>query len=245
MIPRDQQVHDFSNRSRAILKQKLVYAFLMGIKAFSVLFYRFKVRWIGELPSDPWANLRLVVLLNHTSLYEPLFAGILPSRFLKHIARNGLVPLADKTFCRPLVGRFFRIIANNVVPVSRLRDNTWEKFLAKVRNTSVVILAPEGRMKRANGLDLDGRPMTIRGGVADLLNKFNNGRMLIAYSGGLHHVQIPDQLIPRMFKTLHMKIECLDIAQYKERLIRRWGHERFKLGVISDLEKRRAIHCPG
>ena len=46
-------------------------------------------------------------------------------------------------------------------------------------------------MKRANGMDLEGMPMTIRGGVADLLMAIPGGRMLIAYSGGLHHVQVP------------------------------------------------------
>ena len=45
---------------------------LLGIKALSALLYRFDVHWIGKRPSDPWENLRLVVLLNHTSLYEPL-----------------------------------------------------------------------------------------------------------------------------------------------------------------------------
>ena len=184
---------------------------LLGIKALSALFYRFDVHWIGELPSDPWENLRLVVLLNHTSLYEPLFTGFLPVRFLKTISQKGLVPVADKTLCRPIIGWFFRLVARNVVPVSRLRDNTWEGFLKKLQPRSLVIIAPEGRMKRANGLDADGKPMTVRGGVADLLQGITSGRMLIAHSGGLHHVQIPSQLIPKPFKTLIMKIEKLDM----------------------------------
>ena len=216
---------------------------LIGIKAFSTSFYRFNVRWIGEIPSDPWANLRLVVLLNHTSLYEPLFAGFLPNRFLKIISNNGLVPVADKTFCRPIVGRFFRALAKNVVPITRLRDNTWKTFLQELQPKSLVIVAPEGRMKRANGLDIAGNPMTVRGGIADLLRPMTSGRMLIAYSGGLHHVQVPSQRIPRLFKTLHMKIENLDIAQYRNGLLNLWGQEGFKQGVIRDLEDRRATYC--
>jgi 1-acyl-sn-glycerol-3-phosphate acyltransferase len=225
------------------LKPKLTYLLLMGIKLFSALCYRFHVCWLGNPPADPWANLRLVVLLNHTSLYEPLFVGILPLRFLKNIARNGLVPVADKTMCRPLVGRFFRLVAHNVVSISRLRDRTWESFLTMLKSSSLVVVAPEGRMKRANGLDLEGKPMTVRGGIADLLDRMKSGRMLIAYSGGLHHVQIPNQRIPRLFKTLTLKIENLDIAQYKDALLDLWGPERFKQGVIRDLEMRRTQHC--
>ena len=225
------------------MKQKLIYSMLLSIKAISALFYRFNVRWIGELPPDPWENLRLVILLNHTSLYEPLFAGFLPVRFLKTLSQKGLVPVADKTLCRPVIGRFFRLIAGNVVPVSRMRDNTWEGFLKKLRPGSMVIIAPEGRMKRANGLDVDGNPMTVRGGVADLLQGITNGRMLIAYSGGLHHVQVPSQLIPKPFKTLNMQIESLDIPRYKDTLLSLRGKARFKQSVIRDLEARRAAYC--
>lgn len=225
------------------MKDKLIYMLLLGVKFFSATFYRFHIRWIGNIPSDPWSNLRLVLLMNHTSLYEPLFAGFLPPRFLRNIACDGLVPVADKTLRRPLVGRFFRFVAKNVVPVTRLRDDSWDRFIRTIHAKSLVILAPEGRMKRANGLDLEGKPMTIRGGIADLLQTIPNGRMLIAYSGGLHHIQIPDQLIPKLFKTLQMKIENLDIRQYRDTILRRFGPDGFKVGVIQDLEWRRSIHC--
>ena len=225
------------------LKGKLTYTTLLGIKALSAIFYRFNVSWVGETPPDPWSDLRLVLLLNHTSLYEPLFTGFLPNRFLKNIAQSGLIPVADKTLSRYLIGYFYRIVAKNVVPITRLRDDTWEKFLKMVTSKAIVIMAPEGRMKRATGLDVDGKPMTVRGGVADIIQKISSGRMLIAYSGGLHHVQIPSQLIPRLFKTLHMKLENLDIAEYKNNILRLCGPEKFKYGVIADLEKRRSCYC--
>ncbi len=227
------------------MKNNLIYTALLGIKTCSALFYRFNVSWVGVVPTDPWANLRIVLLLNHTSLYEPLFAGFLPSRFLKNIAQNGLIPVADKTFCRPLVGRFYRIVAQNVVPITRERDNTWENFLQKIHPSSLVIMAPEGRMKRANGLDAQGKPMSVRGGVADLIQAIPGGRMLIAYSGGLHHVQAPNQLIPKLFKTLRMKIESVDIAQYRDTILRLCGRSNFKQGIIRDLEERRAVYCKG
>lgn len=226
------------------MKTPLIYALLLGVKLFSAAFYRYKIKWIGDSPTDPWDGIRLVLLLNHTSLYEPLFAGFLPDRFLRDIARNGLVPVADKTLKRPVVGRFYRWVAGDVISVTRQRDNTWEHFLSKVRGNSLVILAPEGRMKRASGLDLEGMPMTIRGGVADLLMMIPHGRMLIAYSGGLHHVQIPNQMIPKLFRTLCMNIENLDIVQYRNSILRRCGRSDFKREVIRDLESRRCTHCP-
>jgi hypothetical protein len=225
------------------LKNNLIYMALLGIKSFSAIFYRFNVSWIGDVPSDPWSNLRIVLLLNHTSLYEPIFAGFLPNRFLKNIAQNGLIPVADKTFGRPLVGRFYRIVAQNVVPITRERDKTWENFLKKIHSRSLVIMAPEGRMKRANGLDADGKPMTVRGGIADLIQAVPGGRMLIGYSGGLHHVQAPNQLVPKLFKTLRMKIESVDIAQYRDRILCLSGQSKFKHGIISDLEERRGTYC--
>ena len=226
------------------MKQHMIYSLLLGLRTFSAAFYRFNIQWVGRVPSDPWAHLRLVLLMNHTSLYEPLYAGFLPNRFLRHIAYNGIVPVADKTIKRPMVGHFFRSVAGNVVSISRARDHTWETFLSNIKPDSLVIMAPEGRMKRANGLDLEGRKMTVRGGVADLLRTIPGGRMLIGYSGGLHHIQIPNQLIPKLFKTLHMKIESLDIAAYRDAMLRRYGSEGFKGGVILDLESRRDTYCP-
>ena len=225
------------------MKDNLTYMMLLGIKALSAMFYRFNVSWICDTPPDPWADLRLVLLLNHTSLYEPLFIGFLPNRFLKNIADNGLVPVADKTLSRHLVGLFYRIVAKNVVPITRLRDDTWEMFLNKITPKTLVIMAPEGRMKRETGLDVEGKPMTVRGGVADVIQKIPSGRMLIAYSGGLHHVQIPSQLIPKPFKTLNMKIENLDIDEYRYNILRHYGQEGFKYGVITDLQKRLSSYC--
>ena len=228
---------------RRRFKRRFTYVLLLTTKFFSRLFYRFEVEWIGRLPGDPWKNIRLVLLLNHTSLFEPLFAGWVPNRFLKLVARNGLVPVADKTMLRPIVGRFFRLVANNVVPISRKRDRSWRRFVESIRTGSMVVIAPEGRMKRNTGLDQNGSPMTVRGGVADLLKQIKAGRMLIAYSGGLHHVQAPGQRVPRLFKTLRMRVESLDIPSYR-RMLASSSYGRFKQAVIEDLQIRRDCYCP-
>ena len=224
-------------------KERLIYVLLLFIKGLGRTFYRFNISWIGKIPEDPWKNLRLVVFLNHTSLFEPLFAGWVPTRFLKRVAKRGVVPIADKTMHRPVVGRFFKLVARKVITISRKRDFTWDRFVGKISSDSLVFILPEGRMKRANGLDAEGKPMTVRGGVADLLKAIPGGRMLIAYSGGLHHVQAPSQRFPKLFKTLRMRIESVDISHYVQHIMEHSDIESFKKAVIRDLEFRRDLYC--
>ena len=225
-----------------MLRSLVVFSLLLGIKVLSRLFYRPDFRWVGEVPPHPWSGHRLVALLNHTSLYEPLFVAGVPVGFLWRIARHGVVPAADKTIRRPLVGILFRLVARHVVPITRERDHTWVAVLQKIDPESMVVMAPEGRIKRANGLDSHGQPMTVRGGIADVLEALGGGRMLLAYSGGLHHVQVPGELLPRPFQTLPMRLEVLDIAEYRRRLGAN-GERDLKLAVKRDLERRRDLYC--
>jgi hypothetical protein len=227
------------------VKWLLNYGLLLGVQNVSRSFYRFETAWVGEPHPDPWArDLRLVAILNHTSLYEPLFAGAVPARFLRRIARDGLVPVAEKTLRRPLVGSFFRLVAPNVVSVTRLRDHTWTVFQKSIRPWSLVVMLPEGRMKRSTGLDSEGQPMTVRGGIADVLLAIDRGRMLLAYSGGLHHVQAPGEKLPRAFQTLRMNFETIDIKRYCAELGAGGDAGAFKIAVVRDLERRRDLHCP-
>ena len=71
--------------------------FLRLLKLWSRIFYRVEIEWMGEIPEPPWNDLRIVTVMNHTSLYEWLFAGGLPDHFLKRISTRGHVPVADKT----------------------------------------------------------------------------------------------------------------------------------------------------
>jgi hypothetical protein len=226
------------------IRSAIVFTILYSLKLLSKAFYRYDFGWVGEVPKgDPWKGHRLVVFLNHTSLFEPVFLGIVPAQFIWRLARHGVVPAADKTTDRPLVGMIFKFIAHEVIPITRQRDDTWSQVLSTIEKDSMVTLAPEGRMKRANGLDLHGKPMTVRGGVADILLSLKEGPMLIAYSGGLHHVQIPGH-IPNLFKTVRLRVEWLDIAQYISDRMAEGGPEAFKRNVIRDLEQRRDAYCP-
>jgi len=226
-----------------LLRSVFIFTLLVSLKFLSKLFYRHDFAWVGETPEDPWANVRLVAFLNHTSLFEPVFLGAVPNRFIWRLAAHGVVPAADKTTDRPLVGLIFRFVAHHVIAITRQRDDTWFQVLSKIDPDSMVVLAPEGRMKRETGLDLHGNPMTVRGGIADILLAVKDGRFLIAYSGGLHHVQIPGK-VPRVFKTVRLRVENVDIASYISELMSRGGAEQFKRNVIKDLEARRNQYCP-
>jgi len=221
----------------------IVFSMLFTIKVLSRIFYRVDLRWVGDVPENPWSNIQLVAFLNHTSLFEPLFLGGVPNSFLWRLARHGVIPAADKTTGRPLVGMVFKFVAHNVVAISRERDHTWFAVLSKIDPDSMVVIAPEGRMRRANGLDSNGQPMTVRGGISDIIEAVGEGKLVLAYSGGLHHVQIPGRR-PRAFKTIRVRLEALDLSSYRSVLLAKAGPHGFKKAVMADLDHRRDRLAP-
>ena len=214
---------------------------LVGIKVLSRCFFRFESEWVGARPARPFDDARLGVLLNHTSLFEPVLSALFPLSWLWAIAERGLMPGADATLDRPIAGRVFKFLVPDAVSVTRSRDRTWGHFLSRVSERSVVLISPEGRMKRRTGLDKHGRPMTLRGGIVDVLELKNEGTMLLVYSGGLHHVQAPGEALPRLFVRVRARLEEIPIKDYKAAL----GHgtPEFRDNVIADLERRRDRHC--
>lgn len=227
------------------MRSLFVFSLIATLKVVSHLFWRLEVSWVGDEPPRPWwRDVRIVAILNHTSLYELLFAGAVPFRFLWRIARIGVLPAAAKTIERPVIGLLFRSIAAHVVSITRERDHTWDEVLRRIGPQSMVLILPEGRMKRSTGLDSNGQPMTMRGGIADILRAIPAGQLLLAYSGGLHHVQAPGELLPRPFRTLRMRFELVDIASYRESIGAGDDAEEFKRRVKADLEARRDRVCP-
>ncbi len=226
-----------------MLRSLVSFFVLFSVKVVSRIFFRFDVEWVNEPPPDRWDRLRLVAILHHTSLYEPLLAGAAENRFLWQLARHGVLPVAAKTMRRK-VGLFFRLIVNDVVVITRKKDHTWQSVLDKVDDRAVVCILPEGRMMRRTGLDSEGRPMTVRGGIAEILEVIPEGYMFLVYSGGLHHIQAPGELLPRPFKTIRIRLEIVDIRAYREELMAKAGQAGFKRAVIADLEHRRDTLCP-
>jgi len=223
--------------------KKYISVFLMCIGKFIFrFFYRCEVKWLEKGPGDPWKDIRLFVFLNHTSLYEPLFLIGMPYRFFWDAGPRMLAPGADVTLMRPIVGKLFAMLFPGMIPITRKRDDSWDNFLSLIKEDSFVAIAPEGRMKRATGLDKEGKPMSVMGGIADILKVIKQGNMILAYSGGLHHVQTPGETIPKIFKTIKINYELVRIEDFI-RLCESKG-EAFKLAVSSELEERMKKNIP-
>jgi hypothetical protein len=183
-------------------------------------------------------------LIHHTSLFEPVFIGALPNALLWEIAQRFVYPVAEETLKKPLIGKLFRMLSPKTVSVTRSRDHTWNQFVSFSQGDSLIGIAPEGRMKRLSGLDRNGKPMSIRAGIADILQEIPSGMMILLYSKGLHHIQSPGSGLPRVFKTVGATFEVLDISKFKNQL----GHaqrntQQFVSAVIADLESRKNRHC--
>ena len=224
-----------------MVRSLIVFTCLLSLKILSKIFFRLRVKWVQPAPRR-MDDVRILALLNHTSLFEPIFLGGVPTALLWRLARFGVVPLADKTTRRPLVGRLFRAVAYKTIPITRKADASWDHVLASIDAQSLVGLAPEGRMKRPTGLDSQGQVMNVRGGIADVLAAVGHGSMLVVYSGGLHHVQVPGGF-PRLFKRVSMHCEMLDIATYVATLREASGPDNFRQAVCRDLERRRDEHA--
>lgn len=224
------------------MKSLISYFILLCIKYFSRLFYHFEIGWPQN--KIKWGKVRLIVFLHHTSLYEFLYLGFLPNHFLRKLSKRMVAPAADKTLNRPLVGFFFKLFSPGMIPITRKRDDSWGNFLESIYDDSIILIAPEGRMKRKTGLDLDGKKMTVKPGVVDILAGLNNGQMVFAYSGGLHHVQVPDEGLPKLFKTLKMNLEAFDINEYKSLFTSAKGSDDWKKAVLTDMQHRLEMKVP-
>jgi len=218
-------------------------AMLIAVNIAARVFFKLKNEWITPEPDNYAKGTRIIAIVNHTSLYEPLIAGYAPYNLLWKFARHGVLPVAEKTMKRS-IGLFFRLLVRHPIVVTRQRDKTWYNVLTRVDSKAITIILPEGRMKRADGLDSEGREMTVRGGIADILDVLPDGRMLMVYSGGLHHIQVPGELLPTPFKTVRVRMEMIDIPTYKEDLKRDYPDLKFRGAVIADLTRRRDEYCP-
>lgn len=219
----------------------LRYCFLASLRLLSRTFFYHQTEWVGPPPQRPFVNVRVTALLNHTSLFEAVLSGAFPPAFVADVCRRGLLPGADTTMDRAVVGRFFKWMVPHWVSISRRRDSTWERFLSLIGGDTLVLLFPEGRMRRRGGFDKHGRPMTVRGGIADILERVDDGDLLIVYSEGLHHIHAPGDRFPGLFRPVRCRFEQLPIRRYKE--LMRSGDPHFTRNVMHDLERRRDQHC--
>jgi len=226
-----------------MMRSLVVFVLLLSIRAASRLFFRLHEDWMPTKPADMAEDTRIVSVLNHTSLYEPLIAGYASTKLLWRFARHGVLPVAEKTMKRP-VGLFFKFLVRHTITVTRQRDATWDDVLNRLDEKALLIILPEGRMKRRTGLDSKGRPMTVRSGIAEIIEDLPDGRILMVYSGGLHHIQSPGERVPRPFQPILCRFEMIDIAAYKTDIEAVRGSASFRSAVVADLTERRDTHCP-
>jgi 1-acyl-sn-glycerol-3-phosphate acyltransferase len=222
-----------------------VFVAMMLWKIACRLFFRYDVDWVGEVPQDRWEDIRILAILNHTSLWEPVLLAVVPTRVIWRLSREAVVPIASKTMDRPATGLAFRFAGRRVISISRKRDLSWQQVLRHCCGPqAITVIFPEGRMLRRTGLDSDGRPMTIRSGVADLIAAVPSGRILLAYSGGLHHIAAPGDRFPRLFRRIALRIEVLDIPAYRAAMGDTRDPDDFRRRVIEDLTQRRNRYAP-
>lgn len=224
--------------------QRIANFFSLGsIKLFANVFYSVSNEWVNESEGNPWKGTKLIVFLHHTSLFEPLLLGAAPWSMIWQIAGRIIAPGASVTLERPVAGKLLKYVAPKMIPISRERDETWNNFLDAIEEHSVVIIAPEGRMKRPDGLDKHGNPMSVRGGIADILEVMPNGEMVFVFSGGLHHIQVPGQGLPKLFKPIKVRCERVNIQEYVQEM-QQQQEASFKKAVIADMEARMKRHVP-
>ena len=224
------------------MKSLISFFVLITLKGLSNIFYKFKIGWPNE--KIIWKDVRLIVFLNHTSLMEVLYIGFLPISFIRMLSKRMVLPVASKTLERPLVGFLFKIFSPGTVSITRKRDDSWQQLLESIYDDSIIIIAPEGRMKRQTGLDSFGKKMSVKPGVAEILSGLKNGQIIFAYSGGLHHVQVPGEGLPRLFKTLKMDIDVYSIPEYKAGFTAAANSQEWKKAVIDDMQQRLETKAP-
>jgi len=219
------------------MKSLISFFTLLTLKVLSRIFYRFEIGW----PKDKeiiWNDVRMIVFLNHTSLMEVLYIGFLPVSFLGMLSKRMVLPVATKTLDRPLLGFLFKIFNPGMTPITRKRDASCQQLLESIHDKSIVMIAAEGRMKRKTGLDMYGKKMNVKPGVVDILATLKKGQMIFAYSGGLHHVQVPGEGMAKVFKTLKMNLEVFDIPVYKNSFAEPPGSQTWKVQVLNDMQHR-------
>jgi len=218
------------------------FTLLLLLKIFSHVFYPCKAQWVPK-KIQHWHDIKLIIFLNHTSLFEVLFIQLASIKGLWAIADRFIAPGADITFARPIVGKILHTLIPGIIPISRKKDDTWQHFLSQVDDEKITAILPEGRMKRRNGLDKHGQPMSVRSGFIDILEKLHHGQMLFVYSGGLHHIQAPGEKLPKLFKTIKADLEVVDLLKYKQQF-NEGDSAEFKSQVLADVTNKLRDNIP-
>ncbi len=231
-----------ANIKRHTIRNIRFFLFLI-LKSLRLIFYPTRLRWVQQPTGKSWENVNLIFVLNHTSLFEQIFVGITPIKFLYRMSKSFVLPAAQETLKHPFFGSFIKILSPRVVPITRKRDESWAHFLKQIKKDNILIAMPEGRMKRPNGLDKDGKKMTVRGGAYEMLDRYRHREAIFLYSDGLHHILPPGSYFPKVFKTLSATLEAVQVGEYLDALAKKYPDEHLKFVVANDLDRRRDFYC--
>jgi 1-acyl-sn-glycerol-3-phosphate acyltransferase len=137
--------------------QQLLYGFAWSVcVVVCLVLFRLKVQGRGRLPQDG----PFLLLGNHTSALDPVWAGVAVPRLLKFMASEAL-------FRVPLLGWFIRNVG--AFPKQKfVRDDTSTETLARLYEAgSVIVMFPEGTRT------WDGRSAPVRVGIGALIKRLN------------------------------------------------------------------------
>ena len=212
------------------------FSILLFLKFFCFVFFFTKVNY-KNTKNIPWEKINLILFLNHTSLFEFIFITIVPIKYLWRMSEKLIFPVADISYDKFLFGNFIKKLGPYPIRISRKRDKSWSYFLRKLTNDKILIFPAEGRMRRKTGLDKDGKPLTVRSGVCDILKKYESCPFLIMYSHGIHHVYAPEDKLPKLFKRISITIEMLSVSDYCKKFTK--DSVLNKKALRSDLDRKR------
>ena len=222
-----------------LIKNQLRFYFLSTLKIAGYALYPSRLNWISKKPSK-WDDVSLILILNHTSLFEFVYGVALPFEFLKSLSQRLVIPVADSTLKKPISGFILKNLAPKSIGLTRKRDESWRHFLSEIKKRDICIFMPEGQMKRRNGLDKNDKPMKVKTGVYDLLLKYKDQNMVIVYSYGLHHVLAPGDKAPKFFKKIEASLEYLKVNDYLAKFSESKEPQK---KVAEDLQRRRDKYC--
>ena len=65
-----------------MIKSIITFALLIAVRTAAKVFFKLENEWIGGEPENYAKGTRVIALLNHPCLYEPLVAGYAPLNLL-------------------------------------------------------------------------------------------------------------------------------------------------------------------
>lgn len=204
------------------------------------ILYRCSWTWIGKNSDRGFQDMKALFLMNHTSYADHMIFVLVPINVIYKMFWNARIAVAQhqvKNFKGLL-----QYLENNIVPLSRQRDDSWNNYLSNANAKSIFVMYPEGTRMSPEGLDKNGKKVRVKGGVADILELLPDGDIVILYLDGFYEILGAGMKFPKLFKKVRVTAEVVDIAALKHELAYTGRHEDrydFRVRFIEWFEKRK------